>query len=98
MTDQYNRFNEARDFPLQQQIAYQQGILGNAVTNSPQNPIVKTSSTGAGALGGAMAGLGAYNQFAGAFGNPTTAQQQPVGYYPPNNQYVNQNSFGNIRT
>jgi len=98
MTDQYNRFNEARDFPLQQQIAYQQGILGNAVTNSPQNPIVKTSSTGAGALGGAMAGLGAYNQFSGAFGNPTTAQQKPVGYYPPNNQYVNQNSFGNIRT
>jgi len=73
MTDQYNRFNAARDFPLDQQIKFKTGILDNtAVANSPQNPVVKTSSTAAGALGGAMAGLGAYNQFKSAFSNPNT--------------------------
>jgi len=73
MTDQYNRFNEARDLPLDLQIKYKTGILDNtAVPNSPQNPIVKTSSTAAGALGGLTAGLGLYNQFKSGFSNPNT--------------------------
>tara|TARA_R110002110_G_scaffold339129_5_gene549504 strand:- start:776 stop:1618 length:843 start_codon:yes stop_codon:yes gene_type:complete len=92
MTDQYNRFNEARDFPLNQQIKYKTGILDNtAVSQSPQNPVVKTSSTGAGALMGAMAGLGLYNQFNSGFGNPRSKDplprhevqqiEVPTGYY-----------------
>lgn len=63
--DENRRFNEARDFPLQQQIAYQQGILGRAVTNSPQNPVAVTASPAAGALGGAIAAAGAYEKYFG---------------------------------
>ena len=51
-------FNEARDFPLDAYIKYNQGILNNAQTQSPQNPTGVTASPIAGALGGAQMGYG----------------------------------------
>jgi hypothetical protein len=58
MDDAQSRFNSARDYELDQRIKYQQGILGQAETQSPQNPVMQTASAGAGAFGGAMAGAG----------------------------------------
>ena len=66
LTDAYRRFNEARDFPLQQNIAYQKGILNNAVYESPRNPSAVTASPLSGAIGGAMQGFG----YSPAPGNP----------------------------
>ena len=51
-------FNEARDFPLDAYIKYNQGILNNAQTQSPQNPTGVTASPIAGAIGGAQMGYG----------------------------------------
>lgn len=62
MVDSYNRFNEQRDFPLNQYIKYNQGILANANWGSPQNPTMVTASPIAGALGGAMQGYGMGNE------------------------------------
>ena len=99
LMDQYNRFNEARDFPLNQQIKFKQGILDNtAVSQSPQNPVVKTASTAAGALGGAMAGLGAYNQFNSAFGNAgnNVGTRTNTGFstHPASTGYYDTSRFG----
>lgn len=58
LQNQYNRFNEARDFPLQQQIAYHQGILNRANTMSPDQPVGVTANPMMGAMGGAMQGFG----------------------------------------
>ena len=96
---QYNRFNEARDFPLNQQIKFKKGILDNtAVSQSPQNPVVKTASTAAGALGGALAGLGAYNQFNSAFGNAgnNAGTRTNTGFsaHPASTGYYDTSRFG----
>ncbi len=61
-------FNEARDFPLDQYVRYNQGILNNAQTQSPQNPTGVTASPFAGAIGGAMQGFGFGQQMPGMFG------------------------------
>lgn len=58
LNDEKRRFEDSRDYELNQRIAYQQGILGNAETRSPQNPIMQTANSGTAAFGGAMAGAG----------------------------------------
>lgn len=58
LNDQRYRFEDDRDFALNQNVNYQQGILGQADYNSPQNPIGVTASPLAGAFGGAMSGVG----------------------------------------
>ncbi|MAJ57217.1 MAG: hypothetical protein CMI74_04020 [Candidatus Pelagibacter sp.] len=58
LDDQRGRFERDRDFALDQQIKYQQGILGQADYNSPQNPVRVTASPFASAFGGAMTGSG----------------------------------------
>jgi hypothetical protein len=59
---QYNdnlmNYNAQRDFGLDQNIKYQQGILGNAQYQSPQNPVQVTASPNAAMFGGAMQGAG----------------------------------------
>ena len=52
------RFEDERDFGLNQNIKYQQGILGQAQYQSPQNPIQVTASPMAAGFGGAMQGAG----------------------------------------
>lgn len=68
MQNEYNRFNESRDFELQQRIAYQQGILNRANTQSPDNPVGVTANPGMAALGGASQGYG-YGQNYSSTGN-----------------------------
>ena len=69
MNDQRNRYEDQRDFGLNQNIKYQGGILNNAVYNSAQNPQGVTANKGAGFLGGAMQGAGIGGNIAGFFGN-----------------------------
>ena len=52
------RFEDERDFGLNQNIKYQQGILGQAQYQSPQNPMQVTASPMAAGFGGAMQGAG----------------------------------------
>ena len=52
------RFEDERDFGLNQNIKYQQGILGQAQYQSPQNPVLQSASPTAAAFGGAMQGAG----------------------------------------
>ena len=57
LNDQRGRFENQRDFGLDQQIKYQKGILGQAVYNNPtQQP--NYHSPGSAAFGGAMQGAG----------------------------------------
>lgn len=60
--DRYNdnrfRFEDSRDYGLNQNIKYQQGILGQAQYQSPQNPVLQSASPTAAAFGGAMQGAG----------------------------------------
>ena len=74
LNDQRNRFENQRDFALDQNIKYQDGILGRAVYNSAQNPQGVTANKGAGFLGGAMQGAGIGGNIAGFFGNQQTFQ------------------------
>jgi hypothetical protein len=69
LNDQRNRYEDQRDFGLNQNIKYQGGILNNAVYNSAQNPTGVTANKGAGFLGGAMQGAGIGGNIAGFFGN-----------------------------
>jgi len=82
LNDQKSRFEDDRDFALNQQIRYQQGILGNAVNNSPQNPVQQTASPMAAAFGGAMqgasAGMGFSDWYSGQ-GNPSGGTGNAVG-------------------
>ena len=66
LNDQRNRFENQRDFALDQNIKYQDGILGRAVYNSAQNPQGVTANKGAGFMGGAMQGAGIYNEMFGS--------------------------------
>lgn len=63
LNDQRARFENQRDFGLDQQIKYQQGILGQAVYNNPQQQ-PNYHSPGAAAFGGAMQGAGMGMDFA----------------------------------
>jgi hypothetical protein len=56
--DERRRFEESRDFGLNQGIKYQQGILNNADYTSPQNPVQVSASPLAAGFGGAMQGAG----------------------------------------
>jgi hypothetical protein len=73
LDDQRGRFEDDRDFALNQNMKYQSGILGNAVYNSAQNPQGVTASPGAAAIGGAMSGVGWGAKLGGMFGNSTPA-------------------------
>jgi hypothetical protein len=89
LDDQRSAFERDRDFALDQQIKFQQGILGGAVTNSPQNPVMQTASPMAGMFGGAMQGMGAGMGFAdwysglgnGGGGKPATNKANPYGSF-----------------
>jgi hypothetical protein len=74
LNDQRNRFENQRDFALDQNIKYQGGILNNAVYKSAQNPQGVTANKGAGFLGGAMQGAGIGGNIAGFFGNQQSFQ------------------------
>ena len=63
LNDQRGRFENQRDFGLDQQIKYQQGILGQAVYNNPQQQ-PNYHSPGSAAFGGAMQGAGMGMDFA----------------------------------
>ena len=71
--DDRARFEDSRDFALNQGIKYQQGILGQADYNSPQNPVQVTASPGAAAFGGAMQGAGIGMQMGNYYGGGGTA-------------------------
>jgi hypothetical protein len=58
ISDKERRFNESRDFALDNQIKYQKGILGNADYTS-QAYQAPRQSVGSATFGGAMQGLGA---------------------------------------
>ena len=90
-------FNEARDFPLDAYIKYNQGILGNAQTQSPQNPTGITSSPMAGAIGGLKMSYGAGqelpNLFPGLFGGGGGGGNVSPNYYQIPSSYGS--NFGN---
>ena len=87
---QYNdnlmNYNAQRDFGLDQNIKYQQGILGNGQYQSPQNPVQVTASPNAAMFGGAMQGAGFGMQMANAYGDyqksstPAPLAPAPPGY------------------
>lgn len=68
LNDQRNRYEDQRDFGLNQNIKYQGGILNNAVYKSAQNPQGVTANKGAGFIGGAMQGAGIGGDIANFFG------------------------------
>ena len=74
LNDQRRRYEDQRDFGLNQNIKYQQGILDKAEYNSAQNPQGVTANKGAGFLGGAMQGAGIGGNIAGFFGNQQSFQ------------------------
>lgn len=90
-------FNEARDFPLDQYVRYNQGILNNAQTQSPQNPTGVTASPLAGAIGGLKMGYGAGqelpNLFPGLFGGGGGGGSVSPNYYQIPSSYGS--NFGN---
>jgi len=65
LNDQRNRYENQRDFALDQNIKYQNGILGQAVYNSAQDPQGVTANKGAGFMGGAMQGAGIFKEMFG---------------------------------
>jgi hypothetical protein len=77
LNDARAAFERNRDFGLDNQIKYQQGILGQAVYNNPtQQP--NLYNTGAATFGGAMQGAGTGMEIAKFFdeygaNKPTTA-------------------------
>ena len=86
--NQYNdnrfRFEDERDYGLNQNIKYQQGILGQATYQSPQNPIQQTASSSAAAFGGAMQGAGfgmdMYDRYSDYQKTPAPQSPAPPGY------------------
>lgn len=62
LDDERRRFEDARDFEMQQRMQYQSGILGQA-PNSSQNVKANTVDPMQGAIGGAMQGFGFQNKY-----------------------------------
>jgi hypothetical protein len=98
LQDQRSRFEQDRDFGMDQYIKYNAGILNNAQMQSPQNPVVNTVDPTAAALGGAMSAYGLAGGFNSGGGNPfgslqtgPTAQASGQTYaQQPNGRFVNQ--------
>jgi hypothetical protein len=65
LNDQRQRYEDQRDFGLDQNIKYQQGILGQAVYNSAPGTSGQQPSTGMSTMGGAMSGWGMGDELAG---------------------------------
>lgn len=68
LDDQRRRYEDQRDFALNQNMKYQGGILNNAVYNSAQNVNAPTASSAAGGLGGALSGIGLADSIFGKVG------------------------------
>jgi len=64
LNDQRNRYEDNRDFALNQNIKYQGGILNNAVYNSASGTTGQQPSVGMSTIGGAQAGYGMGSQLA----------------------------------
>ena len=76
LNDARRRFEDQRDFELNQRKAYQSGVLGKA-PNSSQNQRVDTNDPFSAAIGGAMQGFGFQNQyFPNGFGGVGGASPQ----------------------
>ncbi len=84
LDDQRNRFEDDRDFALNQNMKYQNGILSRAQYNSSQNPQGVTASPGAAAIGGAISGAGWGNKLGGMFGNDSYAARNGSGHWADN--------------
>ena len=84
LNDERARFEDARDFELNNRIKYHEGILSRA-PNSPTNPMVNSVDPYQAAMGGAAAGFGFQNkygdQIAGTFNDifrgPMQGPMQP---------------------
>lgn len=78
LNDASRRYEEDRDMRLDNQIAYQQGILGQADYRSKPY-MAPTVSTGAATLGGAMQGFGAFADMYGKYGDIFGSPQRKPG-------------------
>ena len=98
LQDARNRFEEARDYGIDQYIKYNAGILNNAQHQSPQNPVTNTVDPTAAALGGAMSAFGLAggfnrnsNPFSGLSNTGATATAGGQTYVQQDNgRFVNQ--------
>jgi len=100
LQDARSRFEEDRDFGMEQYMKYKGGILNDAQTQSPQNPVVNTVDPTAAALGGALSAYG----LAGGF-KPSPAPNMAASYFGPSfnnlsvpqqNMLTTQGEFGGM--
>jgi len=68
MNDQHNRFRRDRDFALDQNIKYQEGMLGNAVYNTTPWDTPMKPNTAMSTLGGLQSGMAMGAKLGGYFG------------------------------
>ena len=76
LNDQKQRFEDQRDFELEQRKGYQSGILGKAPNSSGNGVQANMNNPYAAALGGGMAGFGFQREYF-----PTNSQQYSSGNY-----------------
>jgi hypothetical protein len=80
LDDNRMRFEDQRDFNMNAISGYNQGILGQAVRQSPQNPTMVTASPEAAAAGGFMTGAGFGLDVYDAFNSRNPGTGQTGGY------------------
>ena len=98
LQDQRSRFEQDRDFGMDQYIKYNAGILNNAQMQSPQNPVMNTVDPTAAAIGGAMSAYGlaggfnpsSGNAFSGLQSGPTATASGQTYAQQGNGRFVNQ--------
>jgi hypothetical protein len=98
LQDQRSRFEQDRDYGMDQYIKYNAGILNNAQMQSPQNPVTNTVDPTAAAIGGAMSGYGLFggfnpssgNAFSGLQSGPTATASGQTYAQQGNGRFVNQ--------
>lgn len=98
LQDARNRFEQARDYGIDQYIKYNAGILNNAQYQSPQNPVTNTVDPTAAALGGALSAYGlaggfnksSGNQFSNLQPGATATASGQTYAQQPNGRFVNQ--------
>lgn len=97
LQDERSRFEQFRDYDMDQYIKYNAGILNNAQMQSPQNPVVNTVDPTAAAIGGAMSAYGlagGFNPAPNPFGSletgPTAQASGQTYAQQPNGRFVNQ--------
>lgn len=95
LQDERSRFEQFRDYDMDQYIKYNAGILNNAQMQSPQNPVVNTVDPTAAAIGGAMSAYG----LAGGFNpKPAPGAGMASSYYGPSFGNLSQNRQNNLTT